>query len=363
VADQEYQLVVRKGPEPGAIYPLTAESIVLGRAPTNEIILEDSEVSRQHARLTMKAEGYELQDLGSTNGTFLDGRRISGVPVLLHSGQVIMLGTNVSLLYEVLAAVDPLATVVAFEPAIRAAEEEPEPEPEPPPAEPEPVAPPVEPEEVELPAPPTREPAIRPIEEEPPEEEPEAVEEAAPVEEPRVLPTPVEAAQLAALEELEGLEEEPDTATILEMPAQPPPPVMEPEPSVAAPVEPEPAPEEEAAPWEETALDFPPPTPLPSFPETELEAPEPRPRAVFDSGAPMAEFEAGPPEEQVPPGEPTKKRPSRTIIIVLVALLVCCCLTVIAAVLFFAISDYQLDLGLTVLGPWLPLLGHLLAVA
>jgi hypothetical protein len=84
---------------------------------------------------------------------------------------------------------------------------------------------------------------------------------------------------------------------------------------------------------------------------------------VFDSGAPMAEFEAGPPEEPSPPGEPTKKRPSRTIIIVLVALLVCCCLTVIAAVLFFTISDYQLDLGLTVLGPWLPLLGHLLAVA
>jgi predicted component of type VI protein secretion system len=65
-----------------------------------DIVVTDPEVSRQHARLTRTDGGYEIQDLGSTNGTFLDGQRLRGEPQPLSPGQVIKMGSNVSLVYE-----------------------------------------------------------------------------------------------------------------------------------------------------------------------------------------------------------------------------------------------------------------------
>jgi pSer/pThr/pTyr-binding forkhead associated (FHA) protein len=52
VADQAIQLVVRKGPRPGQVFPLTQEVISIGRDPLSDIVLDDAEVSRQHAQLS-----------------------------------------------------------------------------------------------------------------------------------------------------------------------------------------------------------------------------------------------------------------------------------------------------------------------
>ena len=110
MAPDSFQLVQRSGPAPGKSYFLTKNEIYLGRDITNDIVINDPEISRKHARLTLQSGGYLLEDLGSTNGTFVDGKRVTG-PHIMGAGEVIMLGDNVSLVYETIAEYDPEATV------------------------------------------------------------------------------------------------------------------------------------------------------------------------------------------------------------------------------------------------------------
>lgn len=113
MADRSYQLVVRKGPKPGQVFPLTLDTITVGRDPLADIVLNDPEVSRHHAQFIQTPAGYDLKDLGSTNGSFVDGKRIGGEPVTLSPGQIVMFGSNVTLIYQATSAADPLATMVA----------------------------------------------------------------------------------------------------------------------------------------------------------------------------------------------------------------------------------------------------------
>ena len=114
MSDFTYHLVVRKGPRPGQIFPLSLDSSVIGRDPMADIIINDAEISRHHARLTSIDDGYEIQDMGSTNGSFVEGERLGGEPVLLKPGQTVALGTNVVLVYQQTDPEnDPLSTVVA----------------------------------------------------------------------------------------------------------------------------------------------------------------------------------------------------------------------------------------------------------
>ncbi|MCS6908091.1 MAG: FHA domain-containing protein, partial [Anaerolineales bacterium] len=96
-----FQLVMRAGPQPGAVFPLQKNEIYIGRDPSNDLVISDIEVSRKHARLIRQAGGYILEDLGSTNGTFVNGQRLLG-PHLMRPGEVIQLGESVSLVFEAL---------------------------------------------------------------------------------------------------------------------------------------------------------------------------------------------------------------------------------------------------------------------
>ncbi|MCB9419496.1 MAG: FHA domain-containing protein [Ardenticatenaceae bacterium] len=98
---ENYQLVVRKGPKPGHVYPLLAPTITIGRDPMSDIVLNDPEVSRYHAQLVETADGYEIHDMGSTNGTYVSGKRIGDTPVLLKAGQDIAFGSGIFLMVEV----------------------------------------------------------------------------------------------------------------------------------------------------------------------------------------------------------------------------------------------------------------------
>jgi hypothetical protein len=71
-------LVVLRGPSEGARYNLSpaSRSIVMGRSPECELFLDDVTVSRRHADLRPSDGGWELHDLGSLNGSYVNRRRI-----------------------------------------------------------------------------------------------------------------------------------------------------------------------------------------------------------------------------------------------------------------------------------------------
>jgi pSer/pThr/pTyr-binding forkhead associated (FHA) protein len=100
VMNSNYQLVVRKGPKPGQLFPLFSVTTTLGRDPISDIAINDPEVSRQHARLTQTNDSYQIEDLESTNGTFVNGVKIGADPVQLAHGNEIQLGSGVSLIFE-----------------------------------------------------------------------------------------------------------------------------------------------------------------------------------------------------------------------------------------------------------------------
>ena len=104
-----YRLLMRSGPNPGKIFDLLRAEVRIGRGTNNDIVIPEMEISREHARLNIQSGSYVIEDLGSTNGTFIDGQRLIG-PHLLRSGETIGLGENVSLVFETVA--DPDATIV-----------------------------------------------------------------------------------------------------------------------------------------------------------------------------------------------------------------------------------------------------------
>lgn len=84
-------LIVRQGPAAGQRVELTEET-VLGRAD-NEFLQHDTEVSRRHAVVRSSPEGLSIEDLGSSNGTFVNDQRIEG-STPLSTGDIVRLGTT-----------------------------------------------------------------------------------------------------------------------------------------------------------------------------------------------------------------------------------------------------------------------------
>ncbi|ATO16721.1 FHA domain-containing protein [Micromonospora sp. WMMA2032] len=81
---------------------------VIGRAPSADIVLADPHLSRRHATVQATTDGVLLTDLGSTNGTWLNDRRISG-SVPLADGDVVRLGRTDLRLYDPgVARTDPV---------------------------------------------------------------------------------------------------------------------------------------------------------------------------------------------------------------------------------------------------------------
>lgn len=75
----------------GQRYALHHPSVVLGRSASTDIPIEDPGVSRQHFRVEQRQGRYVVVDLGSTNGTYVDGRKVAG-EVAVGDGSVISLG-------------------------------------------------------------------------------------------------------------------------------------------------------------------------------------------------------------------------------------------------------------------------------
>ncbi|MCX8026106.1 MAG: FHA domain-containing protein, partial [Thermanaerothrix sp.] len=95
-----FQLYMRTGPTPGERFPLEKDEIWLGRDPANDIVIADPEISRRHARFLLRGSTYLVEDLGSTNGTLVNGEMITAPQPLSH-GDVIEFGEHTSLVFEV----------------------------------------------------------------------------------------------------------------------------------------------------------------------------------------------------------------------------------------------------------------------
>ncbi len=92
VASVQSKLICTAGPKAGTEFPLTGEGEqVIGRATDNAISIPDTSVSRKHCSVRRAPEGWLLSDLGSGNGTLVNGEPIE-VETLLRSGDVITIG-------------------------------------------------------------------------------------------------------------------------------------------------------------------------------------------------------------------------------------------------------------------------------
>jgi hypothetical protein len=86
-----FTLVIVKGPDAGRQFPLDKESVVLGRLPNLEIVLASLAVSRRHARIWQRDGSFFIEDLGTSNGTYLNGGHLSQ-PAPLAEGDSVRIG-------------------------------------------------------------------------------------------------------------------------------------------------------------------------------------------------------------------------------------------------------------------------------
>lgn len=101
-------LTVAGGPMRGVSFRVSRRAQVIGRAPTCDIMVDDAHLSRRHASVRLTDDGVSLVDLGSTNGTWVNDRRLTA-PLELADGDVIRIGrTELRFFDPGLARTDPV---------------------------------------------------------------------------------------------------------------------------------------------------------------------------------------------------------------------------------------------------------------
>ena len=86
-------LAIIDGPDAGSVYRIERPRVTIGRANA-DLTLNDTEASRQHAAVEVRDTIYLLEDLGSTNGTLLDGRRITETTELTDKAEFVVGGST-----------------------------------------------------------------------------------------------------------------------------------------------------------------------------------------------------------------------------------------------------------------------------
>src|SRR5579872_6187047 len=88
-------LRILSGDRSGETVDLSGAVVVLGRHPGCDIRISDETVSRRHARIISQKGGYFVEDLGSRNGTLLNGRPVTSLSRLCHLDQISIFDTTV----------------------------------------------------------------------------------------------------------------------------------------------------------------------------------------------------------------------------------------------------------------------------
>lgn len=92
-------LVLYNGADPGRRFVIEGTRLVVGRSPDCDAHVDDPGISRRHAEVQAAGDGFELRDLGSANGTLLNGKRID-MPMPLKDGDLVRLGEVVLKFYD-----------------------------------------------------------------------------------------------------------------------------------------------------------------------------------------------------------------------------------------------------------------------
>jgi pSer/pThr/pTyr-binding forkhead associated (FHA) protein len=90
IGGKRAQLVVLAGTNVGELYNVQGE-LVIGRGRETDIRIQGDGISRQHAKIRVAADGVHFDDLGSTNGSFVNGEKVQ--KAILHDGDKIQLGS------------------------------------------------------------------------------------------------------------------------------------------------------------------------------------------------------------------------------------------------------------------------------
>ena len=98
VEERIHHLMVTDGPEQGRMIELGKDPVTIGRMAPSHIVLRDVEISRTHCCIHLDAGQAVITDLNSTNGTFVDGKRVVDSAWLSH-GSTIRIGRH-QLKYE-----------------------------------------------------------------------------------------------------------------------------------------------------------------------------------------------------------------------------------------------------------------------
>ncbi|MFJ2368130.1 FHA domain-containing protein [Microbacterium sp. NPDC087665] len=88
------RLVITSGPKAGLELPLGTDALTIGRSSESALVIRDDYTSSHHARLLLRGDAWAVQDLDSTNGTFVAGQRVTGAPVSLSLGTPIKVGAT-----------------------------------------------------------------------------------------------------------------------------------------------------------------------------------------------------------------------------------------------------------------------------
>ena len=81
-------LLMVEGPSPGRRIFMEKQHLIIGRDERCDLVVPERQVSRQHAAITLEGEGYVVRDLGSKNGTFVNGRELNGPHVLQDGDEI-----------------------------------------------------------------------------------------------------------------------------------------------------------------------------------------------------------------------------------------------------------------------------------
>ena len=107
-----FRLTVRQGLTPGKVFELARDEIVIGRDLKADVVLNDPEISRNHCRLVAQGAGYQVEDMESTNGTFVNQQKVTA-PRMLQPGDLVGLGENLVLEFGVS---DAAAATIVMQP-------------------------------------------------------------------------------------------------------------------------------------------------------------------------------------------------------------------------------------------------------